>query len=212
MDQVLRHLNLIHCLVYLDDIAVFADTFENHLERLDAVLRALQTAGLKLNPAKCTFATSNLCYLGHLIDNEGIRPDPNKLEAIDKFPSPANISSLKSFLGLASYYRRFVPGFARLATPLYELLKKGMKWKWTTLEQQAMRAIQDCIIMAPTLVGDDETCQLELKTDACNICLGAVLSRVDKPGEKPITFVAEPIQLRRITAVISWNAAPLCGL
>ncbi len=179
MDQVLRHLKWTHCLVYLDDIAIFAETFESHLERLGAVLEALQLAGLKLNPMKCCFVTNSMRYLGHVIDYEGIRPDPQKLEAIDKFPTPTDMTSLKSFLGLASYYRRFVQGFARLASPLHHLLKKGVKWNWTQREQQAMRSIQDALLLAPPLVGDDDECSLELKTDACKAGLGAVLSRID---------------------------------
>ena len=119
---LLRHLKWTHCLVYLDDVAIFADSFESHLERLGAVLEALQLAGLKLNrndDAKCVFASRALSYLGHMIDDDGIRPDPWKLEAIDKFATPTDVTSLKSFLGLASYYRRFVPGFVRLAWPLH---------------------------------------------------------------------------------------------
>ncbi len=190
MDQVLRHLKWSHCLVYLDDVAIFADSFETHLERLDAVLTALGAAGLKLNPAKCTFATDSMHYLGHLIDSQGIRPDPRKLAAIDRFPIPTDVSSLRSFLGIASYYRRFILSYARLAAPLHQLLKKGVKWSWTEKEQRAMRDIQDALLAAPTLVCDNDVCELELKTDASKIGLGAVLSRVDAKGERPITFIS----------------------
>ena len=190
MDQVLRHLRWTHCLVYLDDIAIFADSFEDHLDRLDAVLTALRAAGLKLNPAKCIFATDSMRYLGHLIDRRGIRPDPRKLEAIDRFPIPRDTSSLKSFLGIASYYRRFILSYARLAAPLHQLLKKGVAWSLTETEQRAMRDIQDALMAAPTLVCDDDECRLELKTDANKLGLGAVLSRIDTDGERPITFIS----------------------
>jgi hypothetical protein len=129
-------------------------------------------------------------YLGHLIDGNGIRPDPRKLDAIDRFPVPTDTSSLKSFLGIASYYRRFVSSYARLAAPLHYLLKMGVSVRWTAVEQRAMREIQDALLAAPTLVCDDDECQLELKTDASKLGLGAVLSRVDTDGERPITFIS----------------------
>ncbi len=190
MDQVLKHLKWTHCLVYLDDVAIFADTFDAHLDRLVAVLSAFRLVGLKLNPKKCLFAIDSMIFLGHLIDQEGIRPDPSKLAAIDKFPVPSDVSSLRIFLGVASYYRRFVPSYSRLAAPLHRLLKKGVKWHWAADEQKAMREIQDSLLAAPTLVSDDDTCRLELKTDASKFGLGAVLSRVDEHGERPITFIS----------------------
>ena len=146
--------------------------------------------GLKLNPKKCLLATDSMLYLGHLIDPEGIRPHPSMLAAIDKFPVPSDIKSLRSFLGLASYYRRFVPSYARLVAPLHRLLTKGIRWRWTDEEQQTMRGIHDSFLAAPTLATDDDTCQLELKTDASKLGLDAVLSRVDGHGERPITFIS----------------------
>lgn len=159
MDQVLKHLKWTHCLVYLDDVSVFADSFDVHLERLEAVLSALQAAGLKLNPKKCSFVTNSMLNLGHIIDGEGIRPDRQKLMAIDRFPRPNDTTSLKSFLGIASYYRRFVYSFSRIAAPLHRFLKKGVRWQWTEVELTAMINIQDALLAAPTLVSDDDECQ-----------------------------------------------------
>ena len=177
-------------MVYLDDIVIFADSFDSHLERLDAVLTALQSASLKLNPDKCTFVTSSMHFLGQLIDCHGIRPDPNKIAAVDRFPVPTDASSLKSFLGITSFYRLFIMSYARLADPLHQLLKKGVKWSWTKKEQRAMRDIQYALLLAPTHVCDDDVCQLQLKTGACKLGLGALLSRVELNGERPITFIS----------------------
>ncbi|KZR99395.1 Uncharacterized protein APZ42_004748 [Daphnia magna] len=98
--------------------------------RLDAVLTAFQNAKITLNVEKCSFCVPHGKFLGHLVDGEGLRPDPQKITAIDNFPTPVDVSSLKSFLGLASYYRRFIRQFALMAAPLHQLLKKEVSWEW----------------------------------------------------------------------------------
>lgn len=118
------------CLVYLDDILVFGKNFREHQDNLQAVLSAIYEAGLKFNPEKCQFAIFEVAYLGHGLTSEGIRPHPDKVRAIQCFPSPQDVSSLRSFLGVASYYRRFISNFAQLVSPLHRLLKKNSKWTW----------------------------------------------------------------------------------
>lgn len=107
-----------HCLAYTDDILVFGKNFEEHQERLEAVLAAFQRAKITLNVEKCNFCVSHVKFLGHLVNDEGFRPDPKKIAVLNKFPTPVDITSLKRFLGLASYYRRFICQFALLASPL----------------------------------------------------------------------------------------------
>lgn len=131
MDQVLSGLKWTMCLVYLDDLVIYGSTFEEHCERLEAVIMALDQAGLSLNPEKCVFAVKEIVCLGHQVTPEGIRPDPSKIAAILEFSSPATclphlrLTTLRSFLGIVSYYHRFVEHFASIATPLYRLHKKN---------------------------------------------------------------------------------------
>ncbi|GFU11781.1 retrovirus-related Pol polyprotein from transposon 297 [Trichonephila clavipes] len=130
MDNLLRHFKWTMCLCYLDDIIVFSETFEDHFIRLRLVLTCLQEAGLKLNSKKCLFAAQEVKILGHLVSSNGVRPDPDKIKAVRNFPTPKNIHDIRSFLGLCSYFRRFIKGFCYLAEPLQSLLKK---WRGVSL-------------------------------------------------------------------------------
>lgn len=107
--------------MYLDDILVIGHTFEEHIGNLYQVFQRLKRAGLRLKPKKCHLLQPSVEYLGYVVSREGILADPKKIEAILKFPIPVNVKSLKSFLGLTSYYRRFVPSFSKIAHPLYSL-------------------------------------------------------------------------------------------
>ena len=190
MDKVLVRLKWQMCLVYLDDVIVFGRSFAEHQQRLEAVLIALETAGLRLNAAKCSFAKKEVIFLGHLIGEYGIRPDPSKLGAISAFPVPTNVAGVRSLLGLFSYYRRFVPEFATIALPLVQLLKKGTVWTWNQQQQEAMELLQTALLNAPPLAQDDGKCELHLKVDASGVGLGAVLSRKDNEHERPIAFIS----------------------
>ena len=119
MDVVLSGLNLDICLVYLDDIVTFSKTVEEHLERLDAVFSRLRQAGLKLKPEKCKFFQKSVTFLGHEISDQGIGTCQEKIKAVSEWPVPTNIREVRAFVGLASYYRRFVQNFASIATPLH---------------------------------------------------------------------------------------------
>jgi len=138
MDMVMSGLLFETCLVYLDDIIIFSRTLEEHLQRLEVVLQRLVATGLKLKPSKCNLLQTRVEFLGHIISSEGIETDPAKTEAIAKWPIPRSAKDVRRFLGLCSYYRRFVDHFAEKAAPLTSLLKKNIKFRWTP----SLRSVQ----------------------------------------------------------------------
>ena len=115
MNLALSGLTWTHCLVYLDDIIIWASTFEDHLGRLRLVFDRIRTAGLKLKPSKCHFLRKEVAFLGHVVSSDGIKTDPEKVKAVKTWPVPQNIKELQSFLGLAGYYRKFIFGFSIIA-------------------------------------------------------------------------------------------------
>lgn len=193
MDGVLRGLKPERCLVYLDDIIVFSDTMEGHVERLRDVFRRLDDAGLSLKIGKCHFASSSVNYLGHVIGNEGIRPEPAKIEAVQSFPVPTCVKELQSFLGLANYYRRFVNGFASIAKPLTNLLKKGRAFNWNDECGEAMNTLKASLTRTPVLVYPDFRRPFVLSADASNHALGAVLSQEIEGEEHPVAYASRTL-------------------
>ena len=131
METVLSGLARDKCFIYLDDVLVVGKTFEEHTNNLREVLTRLQEAGLRLKPSKCHLAKSKVTYLGYVVSKECVTVDPDKVAAIQKFPTPASVKELRSFLGLASYYRRFIPGFSKVASPLFALTHKGREFAWS---------------------------------------------------------------------------------
>ncbi|GBM44275.1 Transposon Ty3-I Gag-Pol polyprotein [Araneus ventricosus] len=128
------------------------------------VLRCIQEDGLILNPKKCLFGAKEIQILGHLVSGEGKKPDPDKIKAVQDFPTPKNIQDVKSFLGLGSYYRRFIKDFCHRARPLQVLLKNNSKFIWTELQEEAFGDIKSALISEPILGLFDETAPTELYT------------------------------------------------
>ena len=115
-------------LVYLDDVLVFDSSFKEHLTNLQVVFEVIRKAGLKLNPKKCVFAETKVKFLGYELSGDSLAPDSEKVSAIEEFPKPVDISSLRSVLGMMGYYRRFVGEFSEIAAPLHRLLQKDVKF------------------------------------------------------------------------------------
>jgi len=137
MQIVLRdHLWTI-CLRYLDDIVIFAKTPQELLERLHIILDRLRQVGLKVKPSKCDLFRTEIKFLGHMVSAQGIEPLPDKIETIRDWPTPKCLRDAQAFFGLASYYRRFVQGFATIAEPLTRLTKKHVHFNWNEEAQEA---------------------------------------------------------------------------
>ena len=188
MECVLAGLTGEQCLIYLDDIIVFSSTFEEHLQRLTNVFIALRKAGLKLKPSKCFFAQKEVHYLGHVVSAAGVSPDPAKVEVVSSYPVPTNVKELRQFLGLANYYRRFVPDFSKIAEPLHKLLRKGNTYSWYSACQEAFTALKHRLTTPPILAYPDFKLPFLLYTDASDFALGAVLSQVQDGKERVICY------------------------
>lgn len=181
------------CFVYLDDIVIFSSTVSEHIERLKQVFDRLKQHNLLLQPDKCNFLQEEIQYLGHVINREGVKPDPAKVECVQKFPQPKNAKDIKSFLGLAGYYRRFIPQFAKIAKPLNSLLKKDEIFEWKTPQNEAFTKIKEIITSEPILQFPDFSKEFILTTDASMIALGAVLSQGEIGKDKPIAFASRTL-------------------
>ena len=192
MDQVLKRLKWTACLVYLDDILVFGKSFEEHQCRLDLVLTALSKANLILNMKKCLFAANEVKHLGHIVRADGVRPDPEKVSALRRM-EVSSLKSLRAFLGLASYYRKFIPEFAHLTAPLVMLLKKNARWKWEEEQKRAVRSLVGLLSSAPILAHFDESLPTEIHTDASHLGLGAVLAQKADGEVKPVAFLSRSL-------------------
>ncbi|KAM8701775.1 hypothetical protein ACLKA7_001266 [Drosophila subpalustris] len=162
----------------LDDIVVIGATKEQHVANLKEVFRRLRAANLKLNRKKCSFFRKRLVYLGHVISAEGICTDPGKVEAIRNLKAPASCKELRQCLGMASWYRRFVPNFATLVQPMTELLKKGRKWSWDEKQEEALCQLKEKLTTAPVLACPDFSAKFVLQTDASDYGLGDDQERV----------------------------------
>jgi len=166
-----------HVFVYLDDIIIVSATLDDHLRHLTEVFERLRRAKLRINPDKCRFAADQLRYLGHMVTPEGIHTDPEKTEAITRIPPPRNVREVRQFLGMLSWYRRFLENFSVRARPLTRLTSKKQKWQWTDKEENAFTSLKAALTTAPVLACPDFTKTFVLQTDASNIGLGAVLTQ-----------------------------------
>jgi transposase InsO family protein/predicted aspartyl protease len=193
MEAVLRGLQWKECLVYLDDVVVFAKSEEEMLERLDSVFGRLLAAGLKLKPRKCALFAKETEYLGHIVSESGIHVNPSKVEAVRSWPTPQTKTEVRSFLGTASYYRRFVPEFATVAAPLHAVASPKTAWVWTEECQRAFDELKSALIQAPVLSFPVPDAPYILDTDASLTGIGAVLSQVIDGEERVLGYFSEAL-------------------
>lgn len=146
-------------MVYLDDVVVFSPTYGTHLFHLAMVFRALADAGLRLKPQKCHFGMRGIEYPGFHVDAEGIHPQQRILTAIQAFPTPQNVSEVRSFTMMAKFYRRFVPRFASLASPLNHLTKKDVPFIWGEKEEEAFSKIKPALYRHHVLLSRISNCR-----------------------------------------------------
>ena len=193
MELVLRGLQWDRCLVYLDDIIVFGRTFGQTIENLEKVFSRLRTANLKLKAKKCHMFQEEVAFLGHIVSADGVRCDPAKVSAVRNWEVPKTVLELRSFLGLASYYRRFIEGFSSIAGPLHELLKKNKVFQWSEECQNAFDILKDKLTSAPVLAYPRGGGNFILDTDCSGFGMGAVLSEIQDGEEKVIAYASHTL-------------------
>ena len=204
MEVVLAGLARGSCHVYLDDVLVFGRTLEEHNSNLSKVLERIRGAGLRLKPRKCNFAKESVEYLGHVMSADGIQTNPQKLRAVNEYPTPSDVKSLRSFLGLASYYRRFVPGFSKVAAPLNALTRKDIPYIWTPDCQQAFEQLKKLLTSALLLKYPDFDKPFILETDASGDRLGEVLAQRQEDGSlQPVACASRSLQKHEKNYVIT---------
>lgn len=131
MDKVLKGLTFKSCLCYLDDVLIVSETFDQHIQDLDAVFTRLKAAGLTLGPQKCKFAQNSCIYLGHTISKDGIQPPPDRFVVIKEYPAPTSVKELRRLVGLFNWFRKYIRNFSAEMEPLTRLLKRYVHFKWT---------------------------------------------------------------------------------
>lgn len=212
MEKCMGDINLKEVLVFLDDLIVFSETLEEHESRLLHVLNRLKEYGLKLSVEKCKFFQTSVRYLGHIVSQHGVETDPQKVEALKTWPSPRNLKELRSFLGFAGYYRRFIQGFSKIAKPLNDLTagypplresscvkgtsgryfqpKEPFGARWTEGCQEAFETVIDKLTTAPVLGFANPKLPYVLHTDASTTGLGAALYQEQEGVMRAIAFAS----------------------
>ena len=195
METVLAGLTRKTCLDYIDDILVIGRTFDEHLDYLTQVFDRLKAAGLKLKAEKCSFGRGEVEYLGYVVSKKGLAPQAGKVKAVKDFPTPVDLKTLRSFLGLASYYRRFIPQFSVVASPLHALTRKNVDFSWDSVCEEAFQLLKGLLTTAPLLAFPDFAREFLLETDASGIGIGAVLAQKGEDGiTRPNAYASRTLQ------------------
>ncbi|GBG81315.1 hypothetical protein CBR_g31990 [Chara braunii] len=169
-------------IVYMNDILVYSSSYEGHVQHIEWALHALRDAGFKVALEKRLFFLTTISFLGHVVTNQGLRPEPQKVAAVREAPVPTTITQVRAFLGVASYYRRFIKGFATIAGPLTNLLRKDQPLIWTPECDQAFSTLKAALISAPVLIRPDPEKPFVLITDWQPEAISVILAQVGPSG------------------------------
>ena len=203
MDQVLGDLIGKCVMVYIDDLVIFSRDKADHARDVGLVLERLKQAGLRVKPSKCEFAKNEINLLGYKVGVDGIRADPEKVKAIFELDTPTTVTHVRSFLGMANYYRQCIPNFAKVAEPLVTLTKKHARFEWGEGQDKAFTQLKELLTSSHVMAAPRIGHPYRLYTDACDYAVGGILVQTDDQGvEKVIQYISHQLsgsQLRWAT-------------
>ena len=195
MQHIFRHLLDKFIIIYIDDLLIYSNNREEHEDHLRQVFEILRQNKLYAKITKCDFFKESVEYLGHIISPEGIATDPAKVEAIQNWPTPTDLKDVQSFLGLCNYYRRFVPSYSHIATPLTALTHKNTPFQWNAQTEEAFQELKRRMSESPVLAIPSSNLNhpFAITTDASNFAIGGVLTQDQGQGHQPIAYTSRKL-------------------
>jgi hypothetical protein len=178
-------------IVFLDDILIYSKSLEDHKRHLQQVLETLRKHKLYAKWEKCELIKSSVGFLGHVVSDQGIGMEKGKIQAINDWPQLKSVEDVRSFLGLAGYYRKFIKDFSRITAPLTDLLHNGVKFEWTEKQQIAFTQLKESMSTGPILILPDPKLPYVVATDASGYAIGAMLGQDQGKGVQPIAFLSK---------------------
>lgn len=180
-----------HVFVYIDDIIIVSDSFHQHIYLLNEIAKRLKRCGLTISPEKSKFCVKELRYLGYILDENGLKMDPDKINPILNLPSPKNIREVRRIIGMAGWYRRFIKNFSQVTAPITDLLTLGKKkFVWSPEAEEAFLKLKTALVSSPVLCSPDFDQVFTIQTDASDVGIGAVLTQGDGSEERVIAYMS----------------------
>lgn len=192
MNSVLASILRKFVVIFIDDVLIYSKTWAEHVDHIRQVLALLQQHQFKVKLSKCSFAKNELAYLGHVINANGVATDPKKVDIVHNWPTPTSAKEIRSFLGLAGYYRKFVQNFGSICKPLTNLLKKGSMFLWTSEHESSFQALKTALVTAPVLALPNMQKPFLIETHASDKGIGVVLQQEGHP----VAYVSKALGLR----------------
>jgi hypothetical protein len=194
MHQTFREFLDDFVLVFLDDILIYSKTLEEHERHVTAVLKKLRDSKLYAKESKCEFFKTEVEFLGHHVGRDGVRMMDNKIDAVNKWPTPTKVTDVRAFLGTAGYYRKFIRDFSKIAAPLSNLTHDNVKFLWGAAEQDSFEQVKSAIVRGPVLILPDPKLPFTVHVDASGFATGAVLQQDQGHGLQPIAYLSKKMQ------------------
>ena len=193
MELALNGMQWVLCILYIDDIIVYGSNTSEHIERLEMVFDCMRLANLKLKPGKCDLLKEEVRFLGHVVSKAGVKPDPHNIAKVVEWPVPQNVTEVRQFLGICSYYRRKIKQFAEIARPLFDLTKKDKELVWDKDCQAAFERLKEILTGTEIMAYPMKEGKFILDTDASQNSIGAVLSQVQENEVKVISYASRTL-------------------